>query len=261
MLSIIVLNYNRLKYTKQTVENLIAITKVPHEFIFVDNGSVDGTREYLKSLEHKTNAKKVTYVFNDKNLGVGGGRNSGLVKATGDYLMTIDDDILVPEGYDQKFKDACDKVENLGITGVNVEKKSFKSVDFEGVTLQVKKGNLGGGCLCLPRRVFEQVGYYMDEFVYGMEDCDMYNRISFLKLISGYIDTPGVHLDEKENPLYVRLKHKVHKRRSHPYNRMANKAYKYRRRRLPIYHPYNPNLKVDATLFDKAILDGYKSGQ
>ena len=57
LMSIVILNWNRLHYTKQTLECIIEKTTVPHELIFVDNGSVDGTREYLKDMENKTNAE------------------------------------------------------------------------------------------------------------------------------------------------------------------------------------------------------------
>jgi len=70
LMSIIMLNWNRKHYSERTLERMIKFTTVPHEFIFVDNGSVDGTREYLKSMENSTNAEKITYVFNDKNPGM-----------------------------------------------------------------------------------------------------------------------------------------------------------------------------------------------
>jgi len=170
LMSIVVLSWNRLHYTRQTIEQIIKVTTIPHEFVFVDNGSVDGTREYLKSLENKTNAEKVTYVFNDKNLGVAGGRNSGLVHASGDYLLTIDDDVLVPDNWDRDIVAACDKVPKLGITGVNVEPFKFPVKEINGVRIRPKNGNLGGACLCLPRRVFKRVGYYNTFGQYAHED-------------------------------------------------------------------------------------------
>ena len=45
-LSIITLTYNKLKYTKKYIDSLLKYTK-DFELIIVDNGSCDGTREYL----------------------------------------------------------------------------------------------------------------------------------------------------------------------------------------------------------------------
>lgn len=58
LMSIMILNWNRLHYTKRTLEKIIERTTVPHELIFIDNGSKDGTIEYLISMKNKTNAVK-----------------------------------------------------------------------------------------------------------------------------------------------------------------------------------------------------------
>lgn len=213
-MSIVLLSWNRQHYTKQTLECIIEKTTVPHELIFVDNGSVDGTREYLKDMEHKTNAEKVTYVFNDKNLGVAGGRNSGLVHASGDYLLTIDDDVLVPNKWDIHITNACDNIPKLGITGVNVEPFKFPIQEINGVRVRPKSGNLGGACLCLPRRVFKRVGYYNTFGQYGHEDAMMYYRLKHLGLISAYIEPKGIHLDKDEDKKYRAAKNKAHARKS-----------------------------------------------
>lgn len=251
MLSIIVLNYNRLEYTKQTVSNLIKKTKVEHEFIFVDNGSTDGTREYLRSLLHKTNAKQVRCIFNDKNLGVAGGRNIGLKVAEGDYLMTIDDDIIVPDNYDGYLIEACDKIPNLGITGISVERKNYSIRNINGVNLQFKDGNLNGGCLCMPRRTFEKVGYFYAFAVYGGEDCDMYIRIKQLKLISAYIVPKGIHIDKGENVKYKTLKKSYHTPKSKVFQNVGNNELKYKRSKN-VYVPYMTSDEGRET-FDKVV--------
>ena len=243
MLSIIVLNYNRLKYTKRTISNLISKTTVEHEFIFVDNGSIDGTREYLKSLEYETNAKVVKYIFNDENLGVAGGRNIGLRAADGYYLMTIDDDILVPDNYDKLLIEACDKIPKLGITGISVEKKNYPVKNINGVDLQFKKdGNLNGGCLCMPRRTFDRVGYFYAFATYGVEDCDMYVRIKYLKLISAYIIPKGIHIDEKNNAEYAALKKSYHSPKSKVFRSVGSNEIRYKKTKN-VYVPYMVSTK------------------
>lgn len=48
--SIVILTLNQLEYTKQCVDSIARHTPEPHELIFVDNGSTDGTLEYLRAL-------------------------------------------------------------------------------------------------------------------------------------------------------------------------------------------------------------------
>ena len=61
-LSVITLTYNKLEYTKKFIESLYKYTK-DFELIIVDNGSTDGTVEYLKSL------KDVKLILNNENKG------------------------------------------------------------------------------------------------------------------------------------------------------------------------------------------------
>lgn len=216
LMSIIMLNFNRLHYSKPTLERIIKNTTMRHEIIFVDNGSVDGTREYLKSMEHKTNAERIVYVFNQKNMGVAGGRNSGLVKASKDYsyLTTIDDDILVPPRWDVLMAEALDKVPGIGITGVNVEPFKFPVRIINGARVRPKNGNLGGGCLCIPRRVFVSIGYYNYFSVYGHEDCAYYYRLKQIGLSSAYIEPKGIHIDVDADLDYRKAKNNAHKKKS-----------------------------------------------
>ena len=87
-LSIITLTYNKLKYTKKYVESLFKYTK-DFELIIVDNGSTDGTREYLQSLNN------VKLIFNDENIGFSKGNNQGLTIAEGEYIAFLNNDILL----------------------------------------------------------------------------------------------------------------------------------------------------------------------
>ena len=61
------------------------ITRRPNiEFIFVDNGSTDGTRALLESLTYKTDNLKIAVV--ERNQGYGFGIRSGLRAATGKFV-------------------------------------------------------------------------------------------------------------------------------------------------------------------------------
>lgn len=256
LMSIVVLNWNRLHYTKQTVERIIEVTTIPHELILVDNNSYEesGVRQYLKSLDGKTNAEKVTYVFNDKNLGVAGGRNSGLVHATGDYLVTIDDDVFVPNKWDILMAEACDKIPKLGITGVNVEPAKYPARVYNGANVRPKSGNLGGACLCIPRRVFKSIGYYNYFSTYGHEDCAMYYRLAHLGLMSAYIVPRGKHLDTDADKAYRKAKNDAHKRGSLQLQELS-KYLKYMRSTGDVYVSFDPDCEpTDLKIFTNELI-------
>lgn len=108
-LSVITLTYNKLKYTKKYINSLVKYTK-DFELIIVDNGSTDGTREYLKSLDN------IKLILNDENVGFSKGNNQGLEIAEGEYIAFLNNDILL---YPNWFEE-CEKVfikENAGFVG------------------------------------------------------------------------------------------------------------------------------------------------
>ena len=260
ILSIIVLSWNRLRYSKQTIENLIKKTTVPHEFILVDNNSSElGLKEYLLSVKGNKNTIRVERVFNSKNLGVGGGRNSGLIKAKGDYLMTIDDDVLVPDNYDKQLIEVCDKIPKLGITGVNVEPTKYHKVTINKIICCPKNGNLGGACLCMPRRVFNVVGFYNCFNLYGMEDCGMYYRLAKIGLSSIYIVSRGIHLDKDQDKEYRKEKDKAQTKGSIQMGQLS-KYLAEMRQTGNVYVSYDPNyIPVDEKIFtNELILQGKK---
>lgn len=93
--SIILLTYNQLEYTKKCVESIQRYTPEPHEIIFVDNGSTDGTREYLQNLAKESD--HIEIILNDRNLGFAAGNNQALQKARGNYILLLNNDVVVTE--------------------------------------------------------------------------------------------------------------------------------------------------------------------
>jgi GT2 family glycosyltransferase/glycosyltransferase involved in cell wall biosynthesis len=69
-----------------------------YELILVDNGSVDGTAEYIKKVYKEKKYKNFTkFIANPKNLGFGGGNNKGYAVAEGKYILFMSDDVMVED--------------------------------------------------------------------------------------------------------------------------------------------------------------------
>lgn len=267
LFSIVVLNWNRLEYSKKTIETLIKKTTVPHILTLVDNNSdpSSGIKDYLLSITESTsNAKKVVHVFNKKNMGVAGGRNSGIytVESLGlapHYLFNIDDDILVPDNYDKMIIEVCDKIPKIGITGINVEPTKYPLKNMNGVMVQHKNvGNLGGAALAIPRRVFNIVGYYGfgRGSLYGHEDSFMRRKLDVLGLLSCYISSKGVHLDTDADKKYRIEKNKAHSGGSVQLRELS-RAVKELINTKNVYTPFVPEEKyhpVDEDLFTNELL-------
>lgn len=76
--SVIILCYNRLEYTKKCFQSLKKNCPPLTEIVFVDNGSTDGTREWLQSRKRK----HTKVVLNERNLFPAGGNRVGLQNAS-----------------------------------------------------------------------------------------------------------------------------------------------------------------------------------
>ena len=80
-LSIITINYNNLEGLKKTYESVVCQTWTDYEWIIIDGGSTDGSREFIE--EHQD---KFAYWCSEPDKGVYNAMNKGIAKAQGEYL-------------------------------------------------------------------------------------------------------------------------------------------------------------------------------
>jgi len=269
LMSVVILNWNRLEYSKRTIESIIKKMTVPHILTLVDNNSSkqSGIRDYLSSItKSNTNAEEVIHVFNEKNLGVAGGRNSGIwaveqKKLEPTYLFNLDDDVLLPDRFDVLMKEICDKVLRVGITGVSVEPNKYPLVTMNGVRVQLKRqGNLNGAALCLSRRVLLRVGYYGfgRGTIYGHEDSYLRYKLDILGLLSAYIPGRGIHLDTDKDKKYRKAKNLAHVKGSMQLNELSGSIVEMRKTKnvytsYTLPEEYNP---VDGKIFTNDLILG-----
>lgn len=82
------------------ITNLLNQTYQDFELIIVNDGSTDGTKEVLSSLENKYDRIRI---INKENGGVSSARNAGIEEAKGEFIFFIDDDDNVPLDYIANF--------------------------------------------------------------------------------------------------------------------------------------------------------------
>jgi GT2 family glycosyltransferase len=94
LVSVVVVTYNKLDFNRLCLQSIYDKTTYPNvEVVVVDNGSSDGTREYLKEVQAlHANCK---LVFNDSNDGYGPANNRGVAVASGLYLVLLNNDTVV----------------------------------------------------------------------------------------------------------------------------------------------------------------------
>lgn len=95
MISINILTWNN----ASTIIDLMNAAKkevefLEHEFIFVDNGSTDGTSDLISKWISDNVKDNFTYIRNSENRGISVGKNQGINNSNGDYIMMLDGDIV-----------------------------------------------------------------------------------------------------------------------------------------------------------------------
>ncbi len=96
LVSVVMINYNGLPWLEESVESVLACTKVNFELVIVDDCSKDNSRAYLTTLASEN--QHVVPVFLKENQGISGARNAGIDAARGTYVSIIDsDDLFLPD--------------------------------------------------------------------------------------------------------------------------------------------------------------------
>ncbi len=96
--SIIVATYDNLVFNRLCLESLLHTTRdASCEIVVVDNGSTDGTAEYLRQLANRN--PQIRVIFNACNMGFAVSNNQALAAACGEFIVLLNNDTIVPPGW------------------------------------------------------------------------------------------------------------------------------------------------------------------
>lgn len=190
--SVVVITYNNFNLTVQCVNSILRNTTWPnYQLIVVDNGSDDGTCDYLERLRQEVPSVKI--ILNPENRGFAAANNQGLREANGDILLLLNNDTVVPKGWlDPLVHHLRDS--SIGLVGpvtnaVGNEAKikvSYTDIqqmqDFADGYTEAHKGRLfdismlAMFCVAFRRDVLDEVGFLDEAFGIGMFEDDDYSR-------------------------------------------------------------------------------------
>jgi len=190
--SIVLVTYNNLNLTIQCVNSILRNTTWPdYQLIVVDNGSKDGTCEYLEHLRQEVPGAKI--ILNPNNRGFAAANNQGLREADGDIMLLLNNDTVVPGGWlDPLVRHLRDL--SVGLVGpvtnaVGNEAKievSYTDIQqMQGFADRYTEAHAGRSfdipmlamfCVAFRRGILEEVGYLDEAFGIGMFEDDDYSR-------------------------------------------------------------------------------------
>lgn len=214
-ISIVFLTFNRLDFTKRAVINNIEKAGYPiEEIIFLDNGSEDGTQEWIK--QTFPNAK---CICNKENKGIAEGYNQ-LYKEVGDVdlIARPSSDMCMPENWLKNMVDYHIKIERTGI--VAMVSKSFANLVTnrylgEPITIngiKIQPANALGSIVFKK----ELVKFKLPEYgLYGYDDTLWTESVRKAGYINYYIDGIVEDYPDEEQlkyPDYVKWKSEQHQK-------------------------------------------------
>jgi len=104
--TIIIPNYNGLKFLKPCLDSLKNQTMKDFKLLVVDNGSEDGSVEWLKE-------QRIPTIFLSENTGFTGAVNTGIKAADTPYVLLLNNDTTVKENYVEAMERAIGRSEKI----------------------------------------------------------------------------------------------------------------------------------------------------
>jgi glycosyltransferase involved in cell wall biosynthesis len=193
--SIIIPCWNQLEFTRICLDALFQHTGSAWELIVVDNGSTDGTAAFLAGLGDSCPVP-LTVITNAENRGFPAAVNQGLDAATGQYLVLLNNDTAVTDGWldglialtttkadaDRPPVGMVGPMSNYVTPPQVVEQVPYQGMEaMHGFARQwqaehrgqwITTNKLSGFCLLMTRAVYEAVGGLDERFGLGFFDDD-----------------------------------------------------------------------------------------
>lgn len=205
-ISVIILNWNGKQFLEDCLRAMRRQTLRDFETIVVDNGSTDGSVEYIR-----THFSEMTLVALPENLGFTGGNIAGYAQASGNLVVLLNNDTEAHPSWLEEIHTASQayphagsfaskmmyfdergRVENcgfdLGLMGATVD-LGRDELDGPEWTQTRKVFGACGGAVAYRRRMLEEIGFLDPEFGMIYEDADL----SFRAQLRGYecVYVPG----------------------------------------------------------------------
>lgn len=186
--SIVILTLNKLEYTMDCIQSIREFTSnIQYEIIVVDNGSTDGTREWLLT------QNDIITILNDKNVGFPSGCNQGIEIAKGTTVMILNNDVIVTENWLANLLNCLYSSEEIGAVGPVTNSASYYQavpanystiIEMHNFAKEYHEANKGeweqrlkliGFCMLIKKEVINKIGMLDEVFTPGHYEDDDYS--------------------------------------------------------------------------------------
>jgi GT2 family glycosyltransferase len=197
LVSIVIVNFNGIRFLKDCIQSLITQTYKNLEIIIVDNSSSDNSVEYLRS-----SYPGIVIIENYANLGFAGGVNTGIRNSQGSFIVTLNNDTLADCHFIERLFVEIIGDDHIGMcaakmlfpdgrinsTGICV---SRSGAAWDRGMFEVDNGQYDSreeifgpcaGAAIYRRNMLNEIGLFDEDFFLYMEDVDL----AFRARLSGW---------------------------------------------------------------------------
>ena len=190
--SAIIVNWNGKNETADCIQSLLDQDYSDLEIIVSDNGSTDGSIDFLR----ERFSSSIRLLENGRNLGFGTAVNRGLEEASGEYLIFLNNDLVLESASIGKLVELLESNDEIGAAVPKIlyyeKRNTFNSfgvgIHFTGIACPDKIDQIDdqelnrtetacGGIFMFPRKVYETVGGFDEDLFLYHEDHDLSWRI------------------------------------------------------------------------------------
>src|SRR3990167_627597 len=210
-ISIVVPSYSQSEFLLEALDSVWQQTVHPYELIIVDDGSTDNSYEIAERWKEEHGYRLPTILVRQVNKGLASARNTGIMNATGDYILPLDAD-------DKFFPYAIEEiVREIEATDADIIAPSLRTFGLSSVVTILDKNltlesfravNRMGYFSAFRRSKALEVGGYSPKMVYGYEDLHFWIDLLKRGATISVIQEPLVYYRIKESSMMTdSLKH------------------------------------------------------
>lgn len=208
--SIIILNYNGKLFLKDCIESIIKNTKQEYEIIVVDNNSPDNSGKLFEK-----DFLTCKFILNEENVGVPQGLNIGIENSQGEFIVFLNNDLTVQDGWLEEFFSAYTRFGDALYQGKSLKMRDTKTIDGVGNMINLfgfgfarGKGEkdvgkyddkieetsyASGTCMFLTRKIIEDIGLFDEKLFAYHEEVDFGWRARLFGYRCYYVPNALIH--------------------------------------------------------------------
>jgi GT2 family glycosyltransferase len=228
-LSVIIVNYNGLRFLKDCLDSLVEkLNSISYEIIILDNNSQDESCSFIKA-----NYPSINLIESKINYGFGKGNNEAVKHAKGKYVLLFNNDTILLDRLDSIIT-LLEQDKSIGLVGINMLDANQNYIPAAGnfpnirnmfqfqklldLGIEFKKGKfskehyevgwLAGSFLFLSKETYTKINGFDEDYFMYVEDVDFCKKVANIGLKRVFI--PGlsyihyVGFNKKKNPMLVK---------------------------------------------------------